>query len=110
MRVSSTLTVYSPANTRSEQLQGRRPRDDGLAQRESTVLESIGQETVRRAQVPPVIATSELSDVVSQKKTLPVVDKQLPLNTHRALKAFINNSPSPEQQLGIELAGIDVFI
>ena len=33
----------------------------------------------------------------------------LPLNTQRALQTFAENSPSPEQQLGIELAGVDTF-
>lgn len=35
--------------------------------------------------------------------------EQFPLSTQRALQAFANNSPSPEQQLGIELAGVDTF-
>ncbi len=33
----------------------------------------------------------------------------LPLNTQRALQTFAENSPSPEQQLGIELVGVDTF-
>lgn len=35
--------------------------------------------------------------------------EQFPLNTQRALQAFANNSPTPEQQLGIELVGVDTF-
>jgi hypothetical protein len=33
----------------------------------------------------------------------------LPLKTRQALQAFAENMPSPGQQLGIELAGIDLF-
>ena len=36
-------------------------------------------------------------------------DEDLPLSTRRALQTFAENTPSPEQQLGIELAGIDTF-
>ncbi len=36
-------------------------------------------------------------------------DQQLPLNVQRALNTFEQNTPSPEQRLGIELAGIDTF-
>jgi hypothetical protein len=35
--------------------------------------------------------------------------EQFPLNIQRALQAFANNSPTPEQQLGIELVGVDTF-
>lgn len=33
----------------------------------------------------------------------------LPLSTRQALQTFAENTPSPEQRLGIELAGIDTF-
>jgi hypothetical protein len=33
----------------------------------------------------------------------------LPLNIQKALQTFTENSPSPEQQLGIELVGVDTY-
>lgn len=36
-------------------------------------------------------------------------EDSLPLKTQRALQAFAENTPSPEQQLGIELVGVDTF-
>lgn len=35
--------------------------------------------------------------------------ESLPLNIQRALQAFNDNSPTPEQRLGIELIGVDTF-
>ncbi len=32
-----------------------------------------------------------------------------PLNVQKALQTFVENSPSPEQQLGIELVGVDTY-
>lgn len=36
-------------------------------------------------------------------------EENLPFSTQQALKAFAENAPSPGQQLGIELAGIDTY-
>lgn len=33
----------------------------------------------------------------------------LPLNIQKALQTFTENAPSPEQQLGIELVGVDTY-
>lgn len=52
-------------------------------------------------------ASSEISGVLPRKQG---EGRDLPLNTKRALKLFAENTPSPEQQLGIELAGIDTFV
>ncbi len=38
-----------------------------------------------------------------------VEDDNLPLNTRRALQAFAENTPTPEQRLGIDLVGVDTF-
>jgi len=38
-----------------------------------------------------------------------VEQSDLPLNTQKALQTFAENSPSPEQQLGIELVGVDTY-
>lgn len=35
--------------------------------------------------------------------------EQFPLSTQRALEAFNSNGPVAEQQLGIELVGVDIF-
>lgn len=35
--------------------------------------------------------------------------QQFPLSTQRALEAFNSNGPTAEQQLGIELVGVDIY-
>jgi hypothetical protein len=60
----------------------------------------------------PVLASSE-ADRIDLRRISEGQAQQsrqnLPLNTQRALQAFQQNSPSIEEQLGVELAGIDTF-
>jgi hypothetical protein len=58
----------------------------------------------------PVRAGSETGEVFGRRIEQSSVDERLPLTTRRALQAFADNTPSPEQRLGIELAGIDVIV
>jgi hypothetical protein len=53
------------------------------------------------------IESSEASKEVNDRRR--ELEEDLPLNTRRALQVFADNSPSPEQQLGIELVGVDTF-
>ncbi len=47
------------------------------------------------------------ASVVNARRQLE--DESVSHSTRRALHTFAENTPSPEQQLGIELAGIDTF-
>ncbi|MEE8059848.1 MAG: hypothetical protein V3T17_18750 [Pseudomonadales bacterium] len=53
-----------------------------------------------------VESSNRSSEVISRRQA---EDQDLPLSTRRALQIFAANTPTPEQQLGIELAGIDTF-
>ena len=46
----------------------------------------------------------------SQQTASSFGEANLPYQTQRALQAFADNTPSPQQQLGIELAGIDTYV
>jgi hypothetical protein len=93
------------------QRQGNRSEDDSSSftrpssQPDSATLAQLrpASENTRQQRVESSVRASEL---VSRRRP---EDENLPFNTQRALRAFTQNSPSPEQQLGIELAGIDIF-
>lgn len=51
----------------------------------------------------------ELTQAISDNRRTNTVDQNLPRNTQQALEAFENAKPSVEQQLGIEIVGIDTF-
>jgi hypothetical protein len=69
----------------------------------------------RQEQQRPVFASSEADRIdlrrISEAQTQQSRQnsQNLSLNTQRALQAFQQNSPSIEEQLGVELAGIDTF-
>ncbi|WP_101759317.1 hypothetical protein [Oceanicoccus sp. KOV_DT_Chl] len=45
----------------------------------------------------------------NQANRQPLSRDDLPLNTRKALQTFAENTPTPEQRLGVELVGIDTF-
>lgn len=47
--------------------------------------------------------------VRSSRQRLDDLASDLPLRNQVALQTFLENKPSPEEQLGIELVGIDTF-
>jgi len=47
--------------------------------------------------------------VRSSRQRLDDLANDLPLRNQVALQTFLENKPSPEEQLGIELVGIDTF-
>ena len=50
-----------------------------------------------------------LSQVIAESRRAGDVDQSLPRSTQQALRAFEQARPSVEQQLGIEIVGIDTF-
>ena len=57
--------------------------------------------------IPQRVESSNQSSAINASRQQP--DEQFPLNIQRALQAFADNTPTPEQQLGIELVGVDTF-
>ncbi len=53
------------------------------------------------------VESSSTSDSIAYRQQAET--SNLPLNTQKALQAFKQNAPSPEQQLGIELVGVDLY-
>lgn len=63
----------------------------------------------------PIVSADETSRAENraalntEQNAQPLGQDRLPLSTRQALQTFAENTPSPEQRLGIELAGIDTF-
>ncbi|MGK0440389.1 MAG: hypothetical protein ACJA0N_000178 [Pseudohongiellaceae bacterium] len=51
----------------------------------------------------------ELSQVIASSRRSESADQGLPRSAQQALKAFNDAKPSAEQQLGIEIVGVDTF-
>ncbi len=92
----------------SERLQREQPRESNRTEDQREQIVEQGQQTSQSQEV--IEQRVESPDRTNETQTRrQAEDENLPLNTRRALQAFAENTPSPEQQLGIELAGIDVF-
>lgn len=68
--------------------------------------EELLQQRVESVDTASNVNNSNSSNVNRQ----PSNNDDLPLTTQKALQSFADNSPSAEQQLGIELAGVDIFV
>ena len=88
---------------REVQREGARTEDQVRDERlqSQAISPSLEQPSIERIESP---RRSESADARRQAE-----DEDLSLNARRALQAFAANSPTPEQQLGVELAGVDTF-
>lgn len=91
----------------------RRDSDRDEQQSRPSRIESPDNNPVTFAR--PIVAADEISRAESraslstEQNAQPLNQDRLPLSTRQALQTFAENTPSPEQRLGIELAGIDTF-
>ena len=68
-----------------------------------------GEDATASRRISPaqqVESSKRASEVFSRRSA---EDQDLSLTAKKALKAFADNSPTPGQRLGIDLAGIDTF-
>jgi hypothetical protein len=107
-----SFNLNSPQNTRPDnaervqklvQREGPRGTDDQRSNSSLDELRARAEEILQQR----VEASSAPSNINSRQR---VDDDQLPFNVRQALQSFSDNTPSPEQQLGIELAGIDTYV
>lgn len=113
MQISGLPIVISPASQaqrpdtleRAQKDISRDVQGNDERERSSRSFDDIqaASADVEFERVEPSTQTRNLND-----RRQPV-DEQFPLNIQRALQAFADNTPTPEQQLGIELVGVDTF-
>ena len=106
MQISSNINSNLPVNT-------VKPSSDRV------VRDDAGQRNAVSGVEAPVAAIGEfdleaefnrrvdLSRAIAESRNS--VDENLPRSTQQALQAFESNNPTAEQQLGIELAGVDTY-
>ena len=113
MQISGFSTItQAPSQTQRPDIVERVKKD---VQRENTRSNddersngSLEELQARSAEIlQQRIESSEANSAVNDRRR--VQEEDLPLSTRRALQTFAENSPSPEQQLGIELVGVDTF-
>ena len=51
----------------------------------------------------------ELSRAIAASRSANEIDQRLPRSSQQAIRAFESNKPSVEQQLGVQLIGIDTY-
>ena len=96
-----------PAQHRRVDVVERQQRD---VQREATRSEDKRLDTLRNQgdeSAQPRVESANRNHEVNSRRQAEA--QSLPLRTQQALQTFADNTPSPEQRLGIELAGIDTF-
>lgn len=100
-----------PAAVERERAEKDRFDRADIEERRSTEPSSSESGTLQ----PEALELSAQQRVVSSNRdedtrfTARAEQEGLNFSTQRALQAFADNTPSPEQRLGIELAGIDTF-
>ena len=106
------ITTTFPAQTQRsdtvERVEREARRDESRNKNDRAIDElsnpKLSDETLRLQRVE---LANELEKISARSNLNEDID--LPLNTRQALKAFVENAPSAEQQLGIELVGVDTF-
>lgn len=96
-RLDATERLQKPVQRETNRTEDERPNaalDEGRANREAEQQSRIASAT-------------EISGVNNRPQ---FEEEGLTRSAQRALEAFASNAPSPSQQLGIELAGIDVYV
>ena len=91
------------------------PRVSDNAQR--VLRDAPQQQQTNQADVPPTISESdselqrrqELARAIAASRSANDIDQSLPRSSQQAIRAFESNKPTVEQQLGIELIGIDTY-
>ena len=110
MQISSLpIVTQAPAQTQrpdiTERVQKDVQRDPTQNNDDSSSLEELRARSEEILQQR--IEASEANRGINSRQR--AEQDELPLSTQRALQTFAENSPSPEQQLGIELVGVDTF-
>lgn len=105
------ITLSSPAHSQrpdvTERLQKDIQRDTNRTE-DNRSQSSFGEASAFRDGFQQQVESTERPAAVYLQRQ--PEQEGLSLNVRRALQAFADNSPSAEQQLGIELAGIDTFV
>ncbi|WP_019529969.1 hypothetical protein [Dasania marina] len=93
------------------------PRVSDNAQR--VLRDAPQRQQPNQADVPPTISESdselqlqrrqELARAIAASRSANDIDQSLPRSSQQAIRAFESNKPTVEQQLGIELIGIDTY-
>ena len=118
MQISSLPIVLPAPQTQRPDISDRVVKDvqretarDTDDKRSNSSLEEL-QARSAELQQPRVESSASTSSFNNDErfKREPSRSDDLPLSTQKALQTFANNGPTPEQQLGIELAGVDVFV
>lgn len=116
MRISGSpaISTQTPGQLRpdvAERLQRNPTRAETREQSDEQAIRSIELPDNRQDAVArPVAGISETSAVNTSNRKQQLDNEQLSLNARKALQTFSENTPSPEQQLGIELARIDIVV
>ena len=85
-------------------------RDDVSSQRQGSVSQPADSPPIQEVDLAAELQRRiELSQLVADNRRANNVDQNLPRNTQQALQAFQDAQPSVEQQLGIEIVGVDTF-
>lgn len=115
MQVSASLNTAitaSPIQRRDQSERGQRERESSITVEEFETVSSgpSGEQPASdfRLSSRPVEAGSQADSVFSRQADVAKND-DISLNARRALQTFIENSPSAQQQLGVELAGINTY-
>ncbi len=115
MQISGLSTLpITPAQSQRPDVVERLQRDTRQEtnrsedERSRSTEDRFGQLLSNNSDSPQRVGSSNrASELISRRQA---EDDSLPLSTRRALQTFSENAPSPGQQLGIELAGIDTFV
>lgn len=113
MQISGFPILIPPASQAQrpdavERSQKDIPRDGvETDERESNSLSFEDIQDFREDVIPQRVESSSQSSTINASRQQS--GEQFPLNIQKALQAFADNTPTPEQQLGIELVGVDTF-
>ena len=119
MRIASSLSMENPALTRLKDRQQEHVHEKQLdkqfeAKLQQDDVNQAARETFDQRQEHIQAQVIEGSFESLRANHLQRVDSQqnladLPHRNQQAIQTFVDNRPSVEEQLGVELAGIDTF-
>jgi hypothetical protein len=106
----NTAIIPSPIQRRDQSERGQRESSITVDEFEPVSGGGAGEQSASDFSLGsrPIEAISQTDSVFSRQPQVAVGD-DLSLNARKALQTFSDNTPSAQQQLGVELAGINTY-